>query len=232
MTGAGLAHTLKACHFLLPADVLRVATVRREGPLGTAMADGMPPMTSAEHPGEESASAPNRHEAVFEAVFLKYHSRIIGILYRLLGDRSRAEELAVDVFLKLYRQPWLAGSDGNVGGWLFRTATNLGIDALRATARRGQYEDALAPARDQSDGSPDPLHTLLREEACRQVRAVLATLKPSHAQILILRADGFSYNELAESLGVKRASVGTILVRAGEKFHTRYLEMFGKEKHS
>lgn len=200
--------------------------------MGTVMADSMPPMTGAEIVGEESARGASRHETVFETVFLKYHRRIIGILYRLLGDRSRAEELAGDVFLKLYRQPWLAGSDGNVGGWLFRTATNLGIDALRTATRRGQYEEARGRPGEQSDGSPDPLHTLLREEACRQVRAVLATLKPAHAQILILRASGFSYNELAESLGIKRASVGTILVRAGEKFHTNFLKMFGKEKHS
>ncbi len=189
-------------------------------------------MTGAEQAGDEAATALTRREAVFEAAFLKYYSRMVGILFRLLGDRSRAEELASDVFLKLYRQPWLPDSDGNVGGWLFRASTNLGIDALRAAARRGQFEEAAGPAGTPADGAPDPLHTLLREEQCRQVRAALATLKPAHARILILRASGFSYNELAESLGIKRGSVGTILNRAGAKFHTRFLKMFGKETHS
>ncbi len=189
-------------------------------------------MTGAEQAGDEAATALTRREAVFEAAFLKYYSRMVGILFRLLGDRSRAEELASDVFLKLYRQPWLPDSDGNVGGWLFRASTNLGIDALRAAARRGQFEEAAGPAGTPADGAPDPLHTLLREEQCRQVRAALATLKPAHARILILRASGFSYNELAESLGIKRGSVGTILNRAGAKFHTRFLKMFGKETQS
>ena len=68
-------------------------------------------------------------EAEFEAVFLEHYSRIVGVLLRLLGERTRAEELANDVFWKLYRTPAVGEVDGRVGGWLYRTATNLGIDA-------------------------------------------------------------------------------------------------------
>ena len=56
-------------------------------------------------------------DARFEAIFFKYYPRVVGMLCRLLGDRARAEELASDVFWKLYRQPgsldqtatWAAG---------------------------------------------------------------------------------------------------------------------------
>src|SRR5437588_10945615 len=76
----------------------------------------------------------------FEAAFLQHYSRVVSVLCRILGDRSRAEELANDVFWRLYRM--LPQSDGNIAGWLYRTATNLGIDALRASARRIKYEHA------------------------------------------------------------------------------------------
>jgi len=170
--------------------------------------------------------------AGFEALFLKHYARTVGVLYRLLGDRTRAEELANDVFWKLYQQPWWPQSDGNVGGWLCRTATNLGIDSLRALARRKQYEEAAGRAL-RGDGAPaDPLEEVLRAERARRVRAVLATLKPAQAQILILRASGLSYRELTDALEVKLGTVGTMLVRAEAAFEKRFREMYGNEEAS
>src|SRR2546430_9115386 len=94
-------------------------------------------------------------EAEFRAVFLQHYARIVAILVRLLGYLSYAEVLANDAFLRLYRHPALQ-VDGNVGGWLYRTATNLGIDALRASGRRRQYEGAAGGARDEG-GVDGPL---------------------------------------------------------------------------
>ena len=76
----------------------------------------------------------------FEELFLAHYGRIVQALGRLLGDWARAEDLTNEAFLKLYRAPLPQGSDGNVAGWLYRTAMNLGIDALRSSARRQQYE--------------------------------------------------------------------------------------------
>jgi len=171
-------------------------------------------------------------DAHFEELYLGNYSRTVGVLFRLLGDRTRAEELANDVFLKLYRQGLLPSRDGNVAGWLYRTATNLGIDALRASARRRQYEDAAARAKLEAGTPADPLDDVLRAESRSRVRAVLARLKPAQAQILILRASGFSYKELAEILGVKGGSVGTMLARAEAEFHKSYLEAYGREEES
>src|ERR1700680_3021169 len=87
------------------------------------------------------SSSERWNEAEFRAVFLQHYARIVGILMRLLGDRSHAEEVASDAFWRLYRQP-AREVEGNVAGWLYRTATNLGIDALRASRRRRQYKEA------------------------------------------------------------------------------------------
>jgi RNA polymerase sigma-70 factor, ECF subfamily len=169
-------------------------------------------------------------ESAFEELFLQHYGRIVAVLFRLLGDRDRAEELANDVFVKLYRYPLAPRPDGNLGGWLYRTATNLGIDALRAAARRQHYERAAAQSAVQAGNTPNPLDEVLRDERRNLVRAVLAALRPAQAQILILRSSGLSYNDLAESLGVQRGSVGTMLARAEREFEKRYLEMYGTKE--
>jgi RNA polymerase sigma-70 factor (ECF subfamily) len=195
-------------------------------------AEGLRPMTEPARAAEDRLSKSERREAVFETAFLAYYARTVAVLTRLLGERGRAEELANDVFVKLYRQPWLPDSDGNLAGWLYRTATNAGIDALRAQARLRRYEEAAAPDELAPPAAPDPLQEVLREEQRRHVRAVLARLKPSRAQILTLRACGLSYNELAEALEVKRASVGVMLARAQAEFQKCFIRMFGEEEQS
>lgn len=174
------------------------------------------------------SSSEHWDEADFRAVFLQQYARIVAILVRLLGDRSPAEEAANDAFWRLYRQPALQ-IDGNVGGWLYRTATNLGIDALRAAGRRRQHEEAAGRITKEAT-SAAPLDDLLRDEKCRRVRAVLASIKPAQAQLLILRASGLSYKELAEALEVKMSGIGTMLNRAEEEFRNRYLALHPNEE--
>ena len=182
--------------------------------------------------GKRTALAvePKWAESVFEELFSQYYGRIVAVLFRLLGDRDRAEDLANDVFLKLYRHPLPTRPHGNLGGWLYRTATNLGIDALRAAARRRYYEQAAAQSVAQTGVVPNPLDEVLRQERRNLVRAVLAGLRPAQAQILILRSSGLSYSDLAESLGVEQGSVGTMLARAEREFEKRYLQMYGAKE--
>jgi RNA polymerase sigma-70 factor, ECF subfamily len=174
------------------------------------------------------SSSEHWDEAEFRAVFLQHYARIVAILVRLLGDLSYAEEVASDALWRLYRQPAVQ-VDGNVGGWLYRTATNLGIDALRASRRRRQYEEACGAAENER-GAGGPLADLLREEQCRRVRAVLASIKPTQAQLLILRSSGLSYKELAEALNAKMSGIGTMLNRAEEEFRKRYLALHPNEE--
>jgi len=173
-------------------------------------------------------SSEHWNEVEFRAVFLQHYARIVAILVRLLGDLSQSEEVANDAFWRLYRQPALQ-VDGNVGGWLYRTASNLGIDALRASGRRRLYEEAAGRAKGEG-GAGGPLDHLLREEKCRRVRAVLSSIKPTQAQLLILRSSGLSYKELAEALNVKMSGIGTMLNRAEEEFRNRYLALHPNEE--
>jgi RNA polymerase sigma-70 factor, ECF subfamily len=165
----------------------------------------------------------------FEALFVKHYPRIVGILRRIIGDHGRAEDVASEVFLKLYRRPG-QGSDANVAGWLYRTATNLGIDALRAATRRNSLEQTAARSSDHNKIAENGFEQIVRSERAQRVRAVLAEIKPAQAQLLLLRASGHSYKELSAALEMEPASVGTLLVRAEATFEKRYREIFGSEE--
>ena len=178
----------------------------------------------------QESSAQRWLDAEFKQVFLDNYSRIVAVLMRLLGDRMRAEEVANDAFLKLYQQPGLREGKANISGWLYRTATNLGIDGLRSSARRGRYEEAAASDRQRNSSPEGPLDDLIVEERRSRVRAVLAAIKPTQAQLLILRASGLSYKELAEILDVKQSGIGTMLNRAEAEFRQNYLQLYGNEE--
>src|SRR5437764_5653833 len=140
-------------------------------------------------------------QPAFDSIFLEYYSRIVAVLMRLVGNRARAEELAEEVFLKLYQHPPRpSDQDYNVGGWLYRTATHLGIDSLRAAARRKHYEELATAEVSNVDTASDPLEDLQRAESRQRVRTALAQLRTIQAQLLILRYSGLSYKELAEAL--------------------------------
>ncbi len=169
--------------------------------------------------------------AEFERIFLTHYGGVFSVLMRITGDRSRADELANEVFWRLYRQPAAATVWANAGPWLYRTATHLGIDSIRASSRRRSYERAAAI--DPSAGAVSatgPLDSLLRAEECGRVRSALAGMKPARASILLLRANGLTYREIAISMNVALSGVGTLLNRAESEFRQRYLRLTGKKK--
>lgn len=171
-------------------------------------------------------------DSQFERFYLEHYGRVVGVLFRLTASRSDAEELANEVFVKLYRRQSLPDPDGNVAGWLYRTATNLGIDALRKESRRRRHESEAAHEALESRVTDGPLAAVLSGERRRRVREALAQLKPVQAQALILRSSGCSYQEVADALDVKRVSVGTLLLRSEEAFRKTYRAIAGEEEES
>lgn len=157
---------------------------------------------------------------VFEAIFQEHWPRVYGVLFRLVGDHAEAEDLALEVFWRLYRRP--PADKQGLGGWLYRVATNLGFNALRARRRRDRYEDEAGRLLLASHQDPDPLAEIGRAEERAQVRQVLARMKPRSAQLLVLRYSGLSYAELAAALGLAPASIGALLARAEDEFAALY----------
>ena len=158
----------------------------------------------------------------FDELFLTTYPRLVAILRRVLGDSGRAEEIANEAFLKLY--------DTVLPGWLYRTAMNMGIDDLRARNRRTPLGQEASRAVSASGQPENGLQAVLRAETQQRVRLTLSRIKPEWAQILFLRASGYSYKEIASHLDISAASVGTLLIRAEAGFEKCYLELFGAQE--
>jgi RNA polymerase sigma factor (sigma-70 family) len=167
-------------------------------------------------------------DTALENVFRAQYPRLISVLTRVTSDRAQAEELASEVFCKLAKRPVLFRPGNNLEGWLYRAAMNLAFDTLKAGARRRRHEEAAAveSVRGTVQSSGSPLDEILRAEQQRNVRTVLAGLKPVCARLLLLRNAGFSYRELAQILEMSPASIGKMLLRSMDEFEQKYRAMY------
>ena len=141
-------------------------------------------------------------ETDLEALFQGQWERLCRLLYRILGDMDEAQDLALEAFVQLYRRS--PKDKGNLGGWLYRVATNLGLNALRARKRRQQYEQQAGEQAIRVSITDDPADAVERREEQHRVRAALGEMKSRSAQILLMRHSGFSYAEIAAAVGVRR----------------------------
>jgi RNA polymerase sigma factor (sigma-70 family) len=168
-----------------------------------------------------SAEAPTE-SFDFDTVFQTHYRRIARVIVRVIQDPSRAEELAVEVFWKLWRHPSAHGPHS--AAWLYRSAVRAGVDELRKRSRREKYESWFG----LNAPSGDPERARETNEERTRIRTVLASLRSLDAQLVALRAEGLSYEELAEALAVKSTSIGTMLRRAQEAFRKEYVKRYGE----
>ena len=176
--------------------------------------------------GSTAASLPE----AFEALFQQHWPRIFGFLVRLVGDSAEAEDLALETFLRLYQKPPENGPDLKLDGWLFRVASNLGLNSIRGWKRRQQYE--LRAGQDDifNHGDASPAEILIAKEEQQHVRQVLGAMHEKQAQILILRHSGLAYREIAAVLGLSAGSIGPLLNRAEDEFERRFRARYKEEE--
>ncbi|MCA9972984.1 MAG: sigma-70 family RNA polymerase sigma factor [Anaerolineales bacterium] len=168
--------------------------------------------------------------ASFEVLFYRHYDRVYGLLFRLLGNRSEAEDVTQEVFLKLHdhafkKRLFSRQRDHNLGAWLYRVATNMGYNAIRGRQRRWQRNTILVP---DPRGGPTAEQEVAQQEEISAVRRTLARLPERQTQLLLMRQMGFSYAECAAACGVAPGSVGTLLARAAAAFRAAYEEEMGR----
>ncbi len=159
---------------------------------------------------------------VFEKNFTEHWSSIYRLLARMLGDPAEAEDLALETFYRLYQHHPNPEQEFNVGGWLYRVATNLGLHSIRSFKRREHYElkaieDRLAEAPEES-----PMDRLDQKEESQMARRALARMNPRQSKLLVLRYSGKAYKEIAQALNLSPASIGPLLLRAEREFEKCY----------
>jgi RNA polymerase sigma-70 factor (ECF subfamily) len=161
---------------------------------------------------------------VFSRIFEAEYHRLYRYLDRASGDPDLAADLAQEAFIRLYRR---GAMPDHPGVWLITVALNL-FRNVSSTATRRKRLLARAWTRG-NPGAEQSLPVQLGEsgESSERVRLALRELSQRDQQLLLLRAEGYRYHELAAALSLNEASIGTLLARAKRAFRDAYEEKSG-----
>jgi RNA polymerase sigma factor (sigma-70 family) len=163
----------------------------------------------------EAASFHDQFVALFEIHFPRLHR----YLDRLSGEPELAADVAQEAFVRLYRRGALPDAPE---AWLISVAMNLFRNVKSSRSRRSRL---LTQARSESvlaDPPPSPEDVAVAEESRRRVRAAIDRMPERERRLLLLRAEGYSYRDLAAALDLNEGSVGTLLARARHAFRECY----------
>lgn len=155
-------------------------------------------------------SSVESEDAAFEHLFTAEYARVVGIANRVLADPHEAEDVAQEVFIDFHRLH--SATALYAPAWLHRAAAHTALNRLRGSRRRLRRE--ISQVLQEGDKTVDPQRQLEVNEDRRMVRKALARMAPKPASVLVLRASGLSYAEVAQALGVGIGQVGTLLRRA------------------
>ncbi|SPE41476.1 RNA polymerase, sigma-24 subunit, ECF subfamily [Candidatus Sulfopaludibacter sp. SbA3] len=123
---------------------------------------------------------------------------------------ARAQELAQDAFLAMYRRMLKGGEIENPRAWLYRVAHNL---AMRSHVREPKF-DELSEMMEPADLQPDPERSLIEKSRKAALRQAVRGLSPQQKNCLYLRVQGLRYREIGEAIGISTSAVGEFLRRA------------------
>lgn len=155
------------------------------------------------------------------ALFREHHASLVRVLFRRTGDRDRAEEIAQETFARAVAAP-----PRNPRPWLFAVALNLVREEGRKGVRQGRRLELYRAESPRTAPAPD--HEVERTDEVRAVQAALATLAERDREALLLKAEGFNYDEIAETLGLAKGAVGTTLSRARRRLVEAYHAQGGR----
>lgn len=158
-------------------------------------------------------------EQRFAALFHANIERLTRVLCRISGDPDLAADVVQGAFVRLHERGSMPDSPE---AWVVTAALNLFRNARSTERRRERLLTLSGGANSDAAPNPSPSDTLLAREARDQVRAALDRLPERERNLLLLRAEGYSYRELSSALDLNEGSVGTLLARAKEAFREAY----------
>jgi RNA polymerase sigma factor (sigma-70 family) len=157
----------------------------------------------------------------FEELFREHFHRLYRYLARLSGDRELAGDLAQETFVRLYER---GSSPDTPAAWLITVAMNLFRNARSKDARR-QHLLRVITGEERVAAPPFSQAEAAETRAVRhRVRNAVDRLPERERSMLLLRAEGYSYREIAAALSIEEASIGTLLARAKQAFLALYEE--------
>jgi len=162
-------------------------------------------------------------DASFEPLLRKYRTPLVNFLYRMVRDSAAAEDLAQEVFLRVYRARKDYLPSAKFTTWMFRIATNLALNAKR-DGRYRQLEvpvdqpadsETDLPALEIADTQPTVEHELItRDRAAMIRRAVEALPEKQRVAVLLHKYQEMDYDDIAKVLNCSESALKSLLFRA------------------
>ncbi|MFZ1084387.1 MAG: sigma-70 family RNA polymerase sigma factor [Terracidiphilus sp.] len=162
-------------------------------------------------------------EAAFNLLAGKYHRPIIHFLFRMVRNQAIAEELAQEVFLRVYRSRASYRAEAKFSTWLYRIATNLAVNHARDTKNERAVQNVYLDSPDDETGTkPDVAdsglsaeQSLLRQERMKAIRAQVNALpERQRMAVLMHKYQGMDYREIGQVLKLSESAVKSLLFRA------------------
>lgn len=157
----------------------------------------------------------------FIQIFEAENHRLFRYLDRISGDPDLAADLVQEAFLRLYRR---GAMPDRPGIWLITVALNLFRNVRSTSTRHNRLLTEAWTGGALATESPGPVPLPESGESSEQVRRALGGLSHRDQQMLLLRAEGYSYHEIATVLSLNESSIGTLLARAKRAFRDAYEE--------
>jgi len=169
-------------------------------------------------------------DSSFDFLLRKYRSPLVNFLYRMVRDRATAEDLAQDVFLRVYRARTAYIPSAKFTTWLFRIATNLALNSLRDNRHEKMAVSLDAAAGDEEDSAPRDLparemhidqRLLERDRVAFIQRAIASLPEKQRAAVLLHKYEEMDYAEIAKILDCTEAALKSLLFRAYENLRVQ-----------
>ena len=170
-------------------------------------------------------------DASFSQLLEKHRSAVIHFLYRMVQNHAIAEELAQEVFLRVYRSRGTYEPTAKFTTWLFRIATHLALNCLRdGKSERGQehLDEAVddMPVRQVSDRGPSVEQKMVYQVKMEEIRHAIASLpEKQRAAVLMHKYEEMEYSQIANVLSCSESAVKSLLFRAYETLRVRLAHM-------
>jgi len=158
----------------------------------------------------------------FEVLVNRHQTSILNLIYRFIGDRTQAKDLAQEVFIRVWQAAKTYKPEAKFTTWIYRIATNVCFNELKSARRRRWFQFRRSNEDNEGsiektfpDGSPNAEDLLLEKERSRQISDALQSLPENQRMALILkRYDDLSYAEISQIIGCSVSAVESLLVRA------------------
>ena len=176
-------------------------------------------------------------DEAFDRLMTAFRQPVIGMLYRLVGHAADAEDLAQEVFVKVYRARGRYQPRARFSTWLFRIVRNTAFNHLRGRKRQPivairdgtEEDDWLADQPDRSAPAPDA--QLAEEELQEALQQALASLPPNQRTAVVLaRFEEMPYAEIAKVLATSEAAVKMLMQRARATLAKRLTPFLTEER--